>query len=85
LGISSVIIEDLDMIWTSLCPYKTNPPLLIDPNTVLSHPITLKSFKTIVWRYGEIPEHLGVVQHPQFRSAVCWISCGKERLNGRAR
>jgi len=41
-GISSVIIDDLDVIRTSLCPHETNAALLIDPDTVLTGSIAFK-------------------------------------------
>jgi hypothetical protein len=65
VGISSVTVDDLDMIRTSLCPYKKNPPLLVDPNTVFAGPIAFEGLEAIVRWHRQISQHLGVVQHPK--------------------
>ena len=46
---SSVVINDLniDRAKRALGPFETNPPLLVDPNAVLTLAITFKRFQTV--------------------------------------
>ena len=46
---SSVVINDLniDRAKRALWPFETNPPLLVDPNAVLTLAITFKRFQTV--------------------------------------
>jgi hypothetical protein len=46
----SVIIRDLDVMGSVSHPDKTNPPLIIDPDTVLSEPISFQSFQSVACR-----------------------------------
>jgi hypothetical protein len=44
-----MIIHDLDVVRVPLPPSKTNPELIVNPNTVLAPPISLKRFQPEAW------------------------------------
>src|SRR4051794_17802072 len=64
LEISSVVVDDLDMIRTSWCPFEANAPLLVDANAVLAGAVAFQGFEPVV-RWHQIGQHLGIVEHPQ--------------------
>jgi hypothetical protein len=47
---------------SSIIPDKADPPLIIDPNRVLSLTIRSKCFEPVAWGYSEITEHPGLIQ-----------------------
>ncbi len=48
------------------CPDKADPPLIIDPDTVLSGPITFQSFQSVACRREEVFQVRRVVEHREF-------------------
>jgi hypothetical protein len=52
-----VIVDDFDMRRSSLIPYKADPPLIIDPDRMLSLTIRSKGFEAIPGRHPKITEH----------------------------
>ena len=40
---SVVVVHDLNLGWTELCPDKAHPVLIVDPNAILPAAITLQS------------------------------------------
>jgi hypothetical protein len=50
-----MVIRDFHVKSVALTPFKTNPPLIVDPNTVLSFPIPSESFQTVTGRLREVP------------------------------
>src|SRR5918996_3516837 len=60
----SVIVDDLDILGT-LPPHETDPPLIIDPDRVLTGAIALQSFETIAGRQAQVLQARGRVQHVQ--------------------
>ena len=51
---TSVIIDDLDIGWTSFPPNKADLPLVIDANRILPRPLALQRFKAIARRNTKI-------------------------------
>jgi hypothetical protein len=49
----SVIVHNLDHIWTNIGPDKTDTVLIIDTDTMLTFAITCESFQMIARRYTE--------------------------------
>lgn len=73
-GSPSVIIGDFDFIRSVSLPEKTNPPLIVDPDAVLSGPILFRSVQK------ELPSEVRW-QPPSrylFRSS-CGVACSYKR------
>jgi hypothetical protein len=51
-----MVINDLDVVDISLSPGEANPPLLIDPDTMLSLAIAFQSLKPVAWRDLQVLE-----------------------------
>jgi hypothetical protein len=51
-----MVINDLDVVDISLSPGEANPPLLIDPDAMLSLAIAFQSLKPVVWRDLQVLE-----------------------------
>lgn len=62
----SVIIRDLDLMRSVSYPDKTDPPLIIDPDTVLADPSPLQSFQSVACRREEVFQVRRVVEHREF-------------------
>jgi len=45
------------MVWPSLRPKETDPPSLVDPDTVLTGPIAYQGFKPVARRNAQVIEH----------------------------
>src|SRR6476646_6021853 len=58
----SVIVDEFDMVRTSVLPYEADPPLPVDPDAVLASPVALQRLQPIARRNPKIVEHLGRVQ-----------------------
>jgi hypothetical protein len=60
-----VIIHDLDLVGVSVSPAKTQAPLIIDANAVLTCSLTLQRFQAIAWRGRQIAEGNRGIELPQ--------------------
>jgi hypothetical protein len=60
-----VVVDDLDLVGTTTSPDKADPPLAVDPDTVLAGPISFQLLKAVRWRYAQIVEFDGCVEHPE--------------------
>jgi hypothetical protein len=75
-----MIVGDLNIegLVVTIWPFKTHPPLLIDPNTVLPLSIATQRLKPVAWQ-----PHQVVTIHSSFKqvkSPLCLISEGLEFL-----
>lgn len=61
-----MIIRYLDFPGIRPIPSETNPPLIIDPDAVLSFPITFELFQPVSGRLTQVLNSPGVIQHPKF-------------------
>jgi hypothetical protein len=61
----SVVIDDLDIRRPRRRPRETDPPLVVDADAVLTHPITLQRLETIAWRNSYIVEDDGCIENHQ--------------------
>ena len=61
-----MIIDNFNIVRVTPVPFETNPPLIIDPNTVLILAISMKPFKPIRRRYQQIVKRDCAIQHSQF-------------------
>jgi len=57
-----MIVYDLDIIGVSLIPTEADTPLFVDPDTVLSFPISGQFLKAISWRDTKIVQLLRRIQ-----------------------
>jgi hypothetical protein len=62
---------------SSPIPDKTYPPLIVDPDRVLSLPVSLQGFQPIAWRN---PSNWAWFKRRGFLSATFRISAGNLRL-----
>ena len=46
-----MIVENLNVVSIAIFPDEAYPPLVIDPDTVLSTTVSLQSFEPVVQRY----------------------------------
>src|SRR5437868_1601527 len=60
-----VIVDDLDISWSSSGPHEANPPLIVDPNTVLAGAVGPEAFQTISWRNAQVAQIDGPVEQAQ--------------------
>src|SRR5213594_666749 len=60
-----MIIHDFNVVSVSAFPSKANPPPIIDPNTMLSGPVTFQRFQSVTWRRAEIVDPSRLIQHQQ--------------------
>jgi hypothetical protein len=58
-----MIIDDLDFVRIAITPYKTDPPLVVDPYAVLALTIAGEFLEPLSWWNPKIPQRLGIVQH----------------------
>src|ERR671924_888211 len=68
---SSVVVHDLNFLGDSVGPGKADPPLVVDPDAVLTLTVTLESLQPVArWRSEIFEAHRGVevAQLPERRS-----------------
>ena len=63
-----VIVDDLDIERVTIAPDKTDPPLVIDANTVLARTIARQTFQAIARRNAQIVQSGRAVKHSQLAS-----------------
>jgi hypothetical protein len=61
-----MIVDDLDMSWSSSGPHEANPPLIVDSNTMLAGSVGPKGFQTISRRNAQVAQIDGPVEQAQF-------------------
>jgi hypothetical protein len=64
-----MIVYDLDIVGISVAPTKADPPLVIDPNAVLSLSITGQPLQPIAGRSAQVIKAAGIVNLHQL--TVC--------------
>jgi hypothetical protein len=65
-GITSMIVSYFDVIHAVLMPFKANPPLIVNPNTVLPFPLSLQCFQVVCRRNPKVVKVSGSMDHNQF-------------------
>jgi hypothetical protein len=61
-----VVVDDLDFVCVSIRPSEADPPLVVDPDAVLSSAIAFEGLEPISWRRHQVAERLSAVQIEQF-------------------
>ena len=57
-----MIVHNLNVSRFAVAPSEADPPLIVNPNTVLSHPARLENFETVARGDPEIFEPPGRMQ-----------------------
>jgi len=60
-----MVIGDLHIMRMALPPNEADAELIVDPNAVLSQPISFQSFQAISRQNGQIRQASGAVEHEQ--------------------
>ncbi len=60
-----MVVNDLDVVRIAIRPAKANPPLVVDPDTVLSSAVALELLEPVPWRHTEVVQGLGGVHGHQ--------------------
>ena len=61
-----MIVDDFDVRSPFRCPDKTDSPLLVDADAVLSLPIILQRFKSVARRYLQVVKNCRPIQLRKF-------------------
>jgi hypothetical protein len=54
-----------NIMLTVIFPDKTDPPLVVDPDAILSGPVPGQLFQSISWTRGEVAQLHRAIQHNQ--------------------
>src|SRR5262245_44513015 len=60
-----MIIGDFDLVGAISHPHKTNPPLIVEPDTMLSGSISFQLLQSVSGRCQQVFEIGGAVEHSQ--------------------
>ncbi len=63
-----MIVDNLDVEGVTIAPDKTDPPLVVDANTVLARTIAGQTFQAIARRNVQIVQSGRAVKHSQLAS-----------------
>src|SRR5262245_25534327 len=63
---ASMIIHDFDSVRVPVYPTKTDSPLIVNANTVLSVPITTQAFQPVAGRDAKIHQRFRSIEQKQF-------------------
>ncbi len=53
-----MVVNDFHLLWSCVGPHEADPPLVVDPDTVLADPVTLERFEPATRRDAEVVEDL---------------------------
>jgi hypothetical protein len=52
-----MVVNDLHLLRSSVRPHETDPPLVVDPDAVLSGSVTLERFEPVTGRNTKVVEY----------------------------
>jgi hypothetical protein len=61
-----MIVDDFDIVRVAVLPAKTNPPLIVDPDAVLTLAIPFQGFEPISWGHHHLSDVSRSMQNQQF-------------------
>lgn len=61
-----MVIRYFYLIGVAVTPFKTNPPLVINPDAILAPAITFELLQSISWWHSQVLQALGGIEHDQF-------------------
>jgi len=73
-----VIVDQRDAVGIPVLKAKNDPPLVIDPDAVKTHQVTLQRFQTVTRRHAQVHKTMSGVQDIQFSE------CGSLDVAGKA-
>jgi len=65
-----MIINYFYFVRVVIPPFKTDSPLIVDSNTVLTPSLTLQGFKPISRRHSQIIDGLSAIEHTQLSQCI---------------
>ena len=68
----SVVINNFNLLDAALRPFKTNTPLIIDANAMLTFPVFLQCFEFVLWRNSQVIQITSPVEHGEFAQSYCF-------------
>lgn len=63
-----MVVHDLHVGWSGGGPSKTDPPLVVDANTVLSLSIAFERLQPVLGRRGEVAKLMSAIKHFELSS-----------------
>jgi len=72
-----VVIDDLNVVGISPAPAETDPPLLVDSDTVLPISVTPELLNSVARRDPKIVEDRGCIEHPEYPKGGPLNPCAK--------
>jgi hypothetical protein len=60
-----VVVDNLDLPRLVVAPDKTDPPLVVDADAVLTLPVTVQRFQAIAGRHPQIVQQCGRIDRQQ--------------------
>lgn len=64
-----MIVHDFYVISITINPFKTDPPLIVDPDAVLPCPVAAELLQSVGWWNAEVAQRDGIVEHAQLAVA----------------
>jgi hypothetical protein len=61
-----MVVHDLDVVRVTFAPGKTDAPLIVDANTMLTGSLTAQRFEPVPRRGSHIPQFRGAIELPKF-------------------
>lgn len=61
-----MIIDDFDLLRGAIAPNKTDPPLIVNPDAVLTSSVPRQRFQSIPGNGGQIFQLVCGLEHPEF-------------------
>lgn len=61
-----MIINNFYSMGITIAPFKTDSPLLIDPNAILARSITMQLLQSVTRRYAQIVQRDRPIEHTKF-------------------
>jgi hypothetical protein len=82
---SSVIVNDLDLLRSLIRPSEHDPPLIIYPDRMPARQVTSQGFQAVSRRCRKVAEHSGVIELYQLATSqpgyICRKSFGTRRCS----
>ena len=72
-----MVVHDFNVNGIAIYPYEADPPLIIDPDAVLTAAGALQCFQSIGGGTRRSFNNRALFSMRSLRLAICWMSCGK--------
>ena len=63
-----MVVNDFCVVYIAIYPAKTDAPLIVDPNAVLSAPIAFELLQAVIRRDAQLGDTRCIAHHPKFPS-----------------